>query len=221
MAESAHLRLARPIHSQGRPASWNVLRMAGRSASMSLISNTVLAFSMSADAFAASVGKGASLRKPTLRDAARIGCVFGIVETLTPVIGWLLGLAASRVVASVDHWLAFGILGIIGGKMIWEGISGEKEEAPASSTVCRVTVLTAIGTSIDAMAVGATLAFLDSGIWLTAAMIGTATFLMTTTGVMAGHYIGRKGGKAAEILGGICLIAIGAMILHEHLNMPG
>jgi manganese efflux pump family protein len=185
---------------------------------MSIVSNTIIAFSMSADAFAASIVKGVALQKPKLSHAMRIGLVFGGVETLTPIIGWMLGILASDIISSVDHWVAFTILSIIGGKMIHEGFHNEEAESKESHKLS-ILILTAIGTSIDSMAVGATLALLNANIWLMAAMIGTATFIMATIGIMTGHYIGTKAGKVAEILGGLCLIGIGTKILIEHLAM--
>ncbi len=185
---------------------------------MSVISNTILAFSMSADAFAASVSKGVALRKPKITYAMRIGAIFGVVEMLTPIIGWFIGIIASRFIASVDHWIAFAILTAVGGKMIFEGLQNEHGEKKESHKIS-VLILTAIGTSIDAMAVGVTLALIDVNIILMAVMIGTATFIMSSIGIMTGHYIGAKSGKIAEILGGLCLIAIGTKILCEHLGL--
>lgn len=184
---------------------------------MSIVSTTILAFSMSADAFAASVGKGAGLSKPKLKDAAYVGAIFGGVETITPVIGWVAGIAASSFITSVDHWIAFTILGLVGTKMMLESLAKEKPAARQAQHKTGALVLTAIGTSIDAMAVGATMAFLDMNIWICALAIGSATFLMATIGIMTGHYIGTKGGRIAEALGGAGLIAIGAGILVEHL----
>ena len=184
---------------------------------MAVISNTILAFSMSADAFAASLSKGVSLRKPRLSEAVRIGFIFGVVETITPVIGWCIGLAASGFIESIDHWVAFFILLAVGGYMILEGLQkehGEKKESHKLSML----ILTAIGTSIDAMAVGVSLALIDINIWMMAGMIGAATFVMATIGIMTGHYIGMKWGKIAEIFGGLCLITIGSKILFEHLG---
>jgi putative Mn2+ efflux pump MntP len=186
---------------------------------MSMISNTVIAFSMSADAFAASIGKGVALRKPTLKCALRIGFIFGLVETITPLIGWALGMMASGFISAIDHWVAFVILAAIGGKMIYEGLQREEEEERKETHGLLILILTAIGTSIDAMAVGVTLALMDVNIWMMALMIGGATFLMSTIGVMTGHLIGTKAGRGAEILGGLCLIGIGAKILLEHLGM--
>lgn len=185
---------------------------------MSLLSNTILAFSMSADAFAASISKGVALRKPKLFDAMKIGLVFGVVEAITPIIGWLVGVAASGYIEAIDHWIAFFILIAIGGKMIGEGLGSEHKERRESHKL-HILVLTAIGTSIDAMAVGVTLALIDVNIWLMAAMIGAATFIMVTIGIMTGHYIGQRAGKIAEILGGLCLMLIGTHILLTHLGM--
>lgn len=185
---------------------------------MSIIANTVLAFSMSADAFAAATSKGTKMQKPKITEALRIGAIFGGIETITPIIGWLLGSIASRFIASVDHWIAFCILAAIGVKMIWESFDKSEPEEKSQSHKLSILVLTAIGTSIDAMAVGVTLALINANIWVISLMIGFATFLMATIGIMTGHYIGSKAGKIAEFLGGLCLIAIGTKILCEHLG---
>lgn len=185
---------------------------------MSVISNTIIAFSLSADAFAAAIGKGLALRKPTLLQAVRIGLIFGVVETITPIIGWLLGTLASDWIEAVDHWIAFGILMMIGAKMMQEGFAKEEKERKESHNI-GVLVLTAFGTSIDAMAIGATMAFLNVNIWIMSLMIGSATFLMATIGILAGHRIGTRAGRTAEVLGGLCLMAIGTKILLEHLGI--
>jgi putative Mn2+ efflux pump MntP len=184
---------------------------------MSFVSNSLLAVSMSTDAFAAALGKGVAMRKPRFVEAMRIGAIFGVIETITPIIGWLIGLAASSFITSIDHWIAFTILSLVGGKMIFESFQREEIERRETHKL-GVLILTAIGTSIDAMAVGATLAFIDMNIWIAASMIGIATFVMATTGIMAGHYLGLKAGKIAEALGGVCIISIGIMILIEHLS---
>jgi putative Mn2+ efflux pump MntP len=185
---------------------------------MSFISNSVIAFSMSTDAFAAAIGKGTAMRKPRLTEAMRIGAIFGVVETITPIIGWLAGLAASSFITEVDHWVAFTILGLVGGRMVFESFRhAEAEHAPKEHKL-HILILTAVGTSIDAMAVGATLAFIDVNIWIAAGMIGIVTFIMATIGIMAGHHMGLRVGKIAEALGGLFLIAIGTKILIEHLS---
>ncbi len=173
---------------------------------------------MSTDAFAVSLGKGARLQKPRLSEALRTGAIFGTVEGLTPVIGWCIGLAASAYIAAIDHWIAFIVLGGIGLKMIFEGIQAETgEEKPASNSFARL-ALTALGTSIDSMAVGVSLSILGTHIGVTAAAIGFATFTMVTIGVMTGQYIGSKFGKVAELCGGAALIFLGTKTLLEHLG---
>ena len=183
---------------------------------MNPFSIVVLAFSMSADAFAAALGKGSALDRPRLGDALRIGLVFGIVEAITPVIGWAAGLAASTYITAIDHWIAFSLLSAIGGKMIWDGTRRPAEQARPQRHSFGLLLMTAIGTSIDAMAVGVTLAFLNANIVVTALAIGAATFVMATIGILLGRVLGEKFGRIAEILGGVGLILIGTRILIEH-----
>jgi putative Mn2+ efflux pump MntP len=199
-----------------RPASGGVLFLPGGLPVMSLFAIVVLAFSMSADAFAAALGKGSVLDRPRLGEALRIGLVFGTVEAITPVIGWAGGLAASAYITAIDHWIAFALLAGIGGKMIWDGARRPAEGGKPARHSLGLLLMTAIGTSIDAMAVGVTLAFLAADIVVTALAIGLATFLMTTIGIMIGRVIGERLGRVAEALGGVCLILIGSKILIEH-----
>lgn len=186
---------------------------------MGLLSTAILAFSMSTDAFAVSIGKGAALRKPCIKNALRTGAVFGTVEGITPVIGWAAGLAASQYVQAVDHWIAFFVLGGIGLKMIFEGLRAheEAEEAPKKHGIGRL-ALTAVGTSIDSFAVGISLSMLGVDIATTAISIGLATFTMVTIGMMAGQYIGSKCGRVAEMLGGAALLFLGTHTLLSHMG---
>lgn len=186
---------------------------------MGVLSTAILAFSMSTDAFAVSVGKGAALRKPKLSEAFRTGAIFGAVEGITPVIGWGIGLVASSYVQAVDHWIAFVLLAGIGFKMVQESLTPADDtvEKPARNGLPRL-ILTAIGTSIDSMAVGVSLSVLSVPIGYTAAAIGFATFTMVTIGLMTGQYLGAKFGKRAEFLGGVALICLGSKILFEHLG---
>ena len=183
---------------------------------MSIFAIVFLAFSMSADAFAAALGKGTRLDRPGWGEALRTGAIFGGIEAITPVIGWALGRAASRYIATFDHWIAFGLLLVIGGKMIWDAVRRHEEDEKPSSHSFMVLAVTAIGTSIDALAVGVTLALIDANIIVNALAIGAATFTMTTIGVMAGRVLGEKFGRYAEAAGGLVLIAIGCKILIEH-----
>jgi putative Mn2+ efflux pump MntP len=188
---------------------------------MNFASTVLLALAMSTDAFAAAIGKGATLSKPRLREALRIGLIFGVIEALTPVVGWALGRAASGYVSKWDHWIAFTLLAVLGLRMIKAGLAAPKPDAakPESHSFWLIAV-TGFATSIDAMAVGVGLAFIDVDIVLTAATIGVATMLMVTMGVMLGRVLGAIAGRSAEILGGVLLVGIGAFILYEHLSHP-
>jgi len=176
----------------------------------------LLALSMSTDAFAAAVGKGARLDRPGLGEALRTGLIFGSVEAATPLIGWGLGKAASRFIAAYDHWIAFGILTLVGGKMIWDALRREPDEEKPKSHSLPVLVLTAIGTSIDALAVGVTLALIGANIVVNALAIGATTFVLVTIGMLTGRFLGEKFGRYAEAAGGVVLILIGIAILAEH-----
>lgn len=184
---------------------------------MSPISIGVLAVSMSVDAFIASVGKGASAHRPSFGNAIRTGAIFGIVEATTPLIGWAAGVAASQYVAKVDHWIAFSLLAAVGAHMVIQALMRNGEEEPASSSLW-TTVVTAVGTSLDAMAVGVSLAFLDVNIFIIASAIGIATMVMSATGMLAGRFLGQRFGRIAEAIGGCALFGLGAMILFEHLS---
>lgn len=188
---------------------------------MSPLSILLIGFAMSTDAFAAAVGKGAAMRTPRLPDALRAGLIFGVIEAITPVIGWLLGRAALQYVEAFDHWIAFGLLGALGVHMIINGIrpdSDEGQDDPDRHHGFWRLALTGFATSIDAMAVGIGLAFLDVNIGVMALVIGLCTFSMVTAGIMLGRVLGNMVGKRAEIIGGVILIIIGATILYEHLS---
>lgn len=186
---------------------------------MNVASIALLAFAMSTDAFAAAVGKGAALHKPPFREALRTGLIFGVIETITPLIGWAIGLAASHYVSQWDHWIAFALLSALGVHMIWAGIGESDEEcAPKTQHSFWLLAVTAVATSLDALAVGVTLAFVDVNIFWAALSIGLATTLMVTLGVMLGRTIGSVVGKRAEIAGGLVLIAVGAAVLFDHLS---
>ncbi|EIY5002208.1 manganese efflux pump MntP [Klebsiella quasipneumoniae] len=185
---------------------------------MNLSATLLLAFGMSMDAFAASIGKGATLHKPKFSEAVRTGLIFGAIETLTPLVGWGLGMLASQFVLEWNHWIAFILLEFLGGRMIIEGFRGDSDEACEAPRRHGfwLLVTTAFATSLDAMAVGVGLAFLQVSIVTTALAIGCATFIMSTLGIMVGRFIGPLLGKRAEILGGIVLIGIGSEILWSH-----
>lgn len=177
----------------------------------------VLSLSMSTDAFAAAVGRGASHR-PSWRSAVKAGAVFGMIEGTTPLIGWSLGLIAAGLVESVDHWIAFVLLAVVGGKMIWEASRPVDAEAAPMRSGPWALIATAVGTSIDAAAIGVGLAFLGASIWIIALSIGLTTFVLTTVGMLIGRAVGARFGRVAELIGGLALIALGTTILLEHLG---
>ena len=186
---------------------------------MTWISTVVIAFAMSTDAFAAAVSKGAALSRPRFSEALRTGAIFGFIEAMTPLIGWALGSVAAPYVRAWDHWIAFVVLGVLGVRMAYNGYRGHGDDNSAPRTRHSFWLLAATGlaTSIDAMAVGVTLAFIDSNILITALAIGMTTLLMVTLGVMVGRMLGTVLGRRAEMLGGVALMTIGSLILYEHL----
>lgn len=184
-----------------------------------MLSTTVIAMSMSADAFAASLGRSATGHRIRLVEILRTSLIFGSVETAAPVLGWTMGLAASAYIAAVDHWIAFGLLSVIGVRMFWDGLNRPARDRPVRRHSLAMTVLTAIGTSLDAMAVGVTLAVVNADIWLPALSIGLATFVMSGLGMLLGRVVGEALGRAAEIAGGLVLIGVGASILARDLRI--
>jgi putative Mn2+ efflux pump MntP len=183
---------------------------------MSILPIVFLAFSMSADAFAAACAKGAGLERPHWGEALRTGLIFGGIEAITPVVGWAAGRVVGGLITAFDHWVAFVILLGIGGKMIWDAARRHDEAEKPQSHSFLVLALTALGTSIDALAVGVTLALVGANILVNALAIGAATFTMTTIGVMSGRFLGDRFGRYAEAAGGLVLIAIGTKILLDH-----
>ena len=180
----------------------------------------LLGIAMSTDAFAAAIGKGAAMHRPRFFQALRVGFIFGTIEAITPVVGWLLGKGASRYVVAWDHWIAFGLLLVLGMHMTYNGFKPESN-APVDKEKKHGLVglaLTGVSTSIDALAVGVGLAFVNTHIGILAAVIGLCTFVMVTLGVMLGRALGAVVGKRAEILGGVILIGVGTVILYEHLS---
>ena len=178
----------------------------------------ILAVGLAMDAFAVAVCKGLSLRTLKLQQALLVGVWFGLFQALMPALGWLLGSAFSGLVQSVDHWMAFVLLSLIGGNMIREGLQGDDENCDPSLSF-GVMLLLAVATSIDALAVGITLAFLNVSILLAVALIGVVTFTISAVGVKMGNLFGARYKSKAEFFGGAVLILIGLKILLEHLGI--
>jgi len=176
---------------------------------------------LSMDAFAVSVCKGLNMHgKLNWRDTGLLALFFGGFQALMPFVGWALGRGFEQYITSIDHWIAFGLLAFIGGHMLWEVWKGDDEEAEEAGPL-RLGELTllAIATSIDALAVGITFAFLGVNIVSAISIIGCTTFVLSGVGVMVGHRFGLRYKKKAEIAGGVILILIGVKILLEHLGI--
>lgn len=173
---------------------------------------------LAADAFAVSVGKGMHMPRFKWRPALAIAVTFGAFQAVMPVIGWALGSALAGTIVTYDHWVAFGLLVAIGAKMIWES-RGVKEEGhePRPAIRLRELMILGIATSIDALAVGVSLAFLDASITAAAITIGLVTAALSLLGVWLGHYAGRRLSSYAEFAGGLVLVGIGVKILIDHL----
>ena len=184
---------------------------------MGIIDIILIGVALSMDAFAVSIAKGLATGKPTVRQALWVGLWFGGFQALMPLLGWLLGSAFARLIAAVDHWIAFGLLALIGGNMIREALSEGEDEGQDASFAPKTMVFLAIATSIDALATGVNFALLDVNIWLAIAIIGCITFALSAVGLMFGGVLGERFRKGAQIAGGIVLIGIGVKILIEHL----
>ena len=177
----------------------------------------LLAVGVSMDAFAVSIGKGLTVKKVTFREPLCVALWFGGFQALMPLIGYFLGASFADLVTKVDHWIAFGLLVMIGGNMIREALSGGEEKPADSSFAFKNMLLLAIATSIDALAVGVSLAFLQVNVWTTVAIIGLTTAAFSAVGLLIGKKVGSRFHAGAEILGGVILILIGLKILIEHL----
>ena len=184
---------------------------------MGLIELFLIAVGLSMDAFAVSVCKGLAMPKCTFKKAAIVGLWFGGFQALMPAIGYVLGAQFQETIASIDHWIAFVLLALIGGNMIHEALDNDEEEADASLDV-KTMFLLAVATSIDALAIGITFAFLKVNIIPAVCFIGIVTFIISFAGVKIGNVFGVRYKNKAEIVGGVILILLGLKILLEHLG---
>lgn len=191
---------------------------------MSTLELLIIAIGLSMDAFAVAVCKGLSMGKNhsqtkqsiSICQSAIVGGWFGLFQAFMPFMGFLLGVRFERQIAVFDHWIAFLLLGLIGAEMLRSGLSGETEKTDSSLSFKSMLPL-AVATSIDALAVGVTLAFLQVSILPAVTMIGTVTFILSMIGAKAGSLFGVRYKSRAEIAGGIILILMGTKILIEHL----
>jgi manganese efflux pump family protein len=184
---------------------------------MQLLQIVFIAIGLAADAFAVSVSSGAIIVKLRLHHALRIAFFFGAFQAIMPWIGWKIGSLASDLIRSIDHWLAFVILSIIGGKMIYESFLLKEEVEEADNPLNLYVLLSlAVATSIDALAVGVTFSFLDVSIYEPVLIIGAVTFLLSLAGTYIGEFFGHIFENRIELAGGLILIGIGCKILIEH-----
>ena len=201
---------------------------------MGVIELLLIGVGLSMDAFAVAVCKGLGMRSINYRHALTIALFFGVFQALMPLVGWALGSQFASLVTPVDHWIAFGLLALIGGKMLWDALhEGDAEgTGPSSEGTSRglqtdrsqgerldlreLTML-AVATSIDALAVGISFAFLDIDLWVAISLIGVTTFALSFAGVAIGNRFGARYEKGAAMVGGTVLICIGLKILVEHL----
>lgn len=175
---------------------------------------------LSMDAFAAAICKGLAMPKMRWNRGVVVALFFGGFQALMPLLGWALGRQFEQYITSVDHWIAFLLLGWIGGKMIWDALHGSGEEMPAQDALdVKELFVLAVATSIDALAVGITFAFLRVDILPAVALIGACTFAISAAGVKVGNLFGARYKSKAELFGGAVLVLIGAKILLEHLDL--
>ena len=187
---------------------------------MDLLSLFILAVGLSMDTFAVSICKGLAMDRGTLKKAGIVGLWVGGFQALMPTIGYLLGSQFEQFITAIDHWIAFILLGIIGASMIKEALSRDEEHATASLDV-KTMFLLAVATSIDALAVGVTFAFLQVDILAAVLFIGMTTLILSMIGVKVGNVFGLRYKAKAEIAGGVILILMGIKILLEHLGILG
>lgn len=187
---------------------------------MDLVSLIFLAIGLAMDAFAVSIALGLKVPvKDKWKTALKAGLFFGIAQGVMPLIGWILGNGFSKYIESIDHWVAFILLAIIGGKMIYEAIHPDEDEESEVDTGMKRMFILAIATSIDALAVGISFAFLNVNIINAVLIIGIITLVTSAIGVIIGKIFGDLFSGKAEIVGGVILILIGLKILVEHLRL--
>ena len=188
---------------------------------MSFVEILLIGVGLSMDAFSVSICKGLTTKQFSWRMALICGLWFGFFQALMPVIGFFLGAQFEQYITAVDHWIAFGLLFLIGANMIREALSKKEDEPADSSLGFKTMLLLAVATSIDALAVGISFACIQVKIWSSVLIIGITTFVFSIVGVKIGNVFGSKFEKSAGIVGGIILILIGLKILLEHLEIIG
>jgi putative Mn2+ efflux pump MntP len=184
---------------------------------MSLLTILALALGLALDAFSVAIAVGIKLPRLSFRPIFRLSWHFGLFQFLMPILGWLAGVTVQKWVAAFDHWIAFGLLTFIGGKMIYESFGAKGENKTADPTRGWSLVILSVATSIDALAVGLSMAVVGVAVWFPSVIIGIVAGLMTILGMNLGRKLGIKFGHRMEFVGGVILIAIGIKILLEHI----
>lgn len=184
---------------------------------MNLIELLLIAVGVSMDAFAVAICKGLSMPKVTVKKAGTVGLYFGVFQAGMPLIGYLLGIQFRDIISSVDHWVAFLLLSLIGVNMIKESM--ENEACPTDNLDFKSMIMLSLSTSIDALAIGITFAFLNVTIIPAVTFIGLTTFTISIAGVLIGNFFGTRFKSRAELVGGLVLIGMGLKILLEHLGI--
>ncbi|HXY73846.1 MAG TPA: manganese efflux pump MntP family protein [Dehalococcoidales bacterium] len=184
---------------------------------MELLSVILIALGLSADCFAVALSASIVNRSLTRFQIIRVALSFAIFQAVMPVLGWLAGKTIVDLISNFDHWVAFGLLALVGGHMLWEAFHHRKEEKPPDVSKGWRLILLSVATSIDALAIGLVFAFGDTNIWLAVPVIGVTCFIVSSIGFAIGKKAGELLGKPAEIVGGLILIGIGIKILIEHL----
>lgn len=184
---------------------------------MGFVELFLIAIGLAMDAFAVSICKGLKMQKINIGQAFTVAIFFGAAQAIMPAIGWLLGVNFEKYITGIDHWIAFVLLGFLGGKMIYESLKGDDDVCDRFDL--NELFMLAIATSIDALAVGITFAFLSVDLLLSVSLIGIVTFACCMAGVFIGHLFGAAFKSKAELLGGVILVLMGLKILLEHLGI--
>ncbi len=191
-----------------------------RSVYMGIAEIFLIGIGLSMDAFAVAVCRGLKMQKLNIKHTAVIALFFGGFQALMPLIGWFLGKQFEKYITAVDHWIAFALLAFIGGKMIYDSFKKDDDDQGEKDVFnLKEIFVMAVATSIDALAVGITFAFLSVNIWSSISIIGVTTFVLSAVGVLIGHKFGAKYKNKAELAGGVILVLIGLKILLEHLGV--
>ena len=177
----------------------------------------LISLSMAIDAFAVCLGAGTTGQADGIRPKFRLAFHFGLFQFIMPVLGWLAGTTVQRYIQAFDHWIAFGLLAFVGGRMLWSGFHPQRDENKNDPSRGLTMVLLSIAVSIDALAIGLSLALIGISVWTPAIAIGVVTGIMSWLGLSIGNRLGKRFGNVMEIIGGIVLIGIGVRIVISHL----